>query len=108
MIIDRSAIVDAQLENLMRQLGEAINDSISSSAQVAEVIARVKSGGYDVFVVLEATVGFNHRDEEQAPSTAPARPGESEMHFSPQDARFLKSLRISIDPVPGRSRDKTA
>ena len=43
--------MDAQLENLMRQLGEAINDSISSSAQVAEVIARVKSGGYDVFVV---------------------------------------------------------
>jgi hypothetical protein len=100
-------IVDTQLENLMRQLGEAINDSISSSAQVADVIARVKSGGYDVFVVLEATVGFNQRDEH-TPAPAPVRPGEPDMHFSPQDARFLKSLKIAIEPVAGRNRDKPA
>ncbi len=99
--------MDAQLENLMRQLGEAINDSISSSSQVADVIARVKSGGYDVFVVLEATVGFNQRDEHAPLPAAPARPGENDPHFSLQDARFLKSLRISIDPVAGRNRDKT-
>jgi len=100
--------VDTQLENLMRQLGEAINESISSSAQVADVIARVKSGGYDVFVVLEATVGFNQRDEHAQAAPAPARPGESDPHFSLQDARFLKSLRISIEPVAGRGRAKTA
>ena len=61
--------MNQELERLMRQLGEAINDSISSSAQVADVIARVKSSGYDVFVVLEATVGFNQNDER-----APANP----------------------------------
>jgi hypothetical protein len=99
--------VDTQLEKLMRQLGEAINDSISASAQVADVIGRVKSGGYDVFVVLEATVGFNQRDEH-APAAALSRPGEPDLRFSPQDARFLKSLRISIEPAPGRSRDKAA
>jgi hypothetical protein len=100
-------IVDTQLENLMRQLGEAINDSISSSAQVADVIARVKSGGYDVFVVLEATVGFNQHDEHAPAPAAPARPGETDLHFSPQDARFLKSLKISIEPAATRNRDKT-
>jgi hypothetical protein len=100
--------VDTQLENLMRQLGEAINDSISSSAQVADVIARVKSGGYDVFVVLEATVGFNQRDEHAPVPAAPARPGEPDRQFSPQDARFLKSLKISIGPAASRNRDKTA
>jgi len=100
--------MDTQLENLMRQLGEAINESISSSAQVADVIARVKSGGYDVFVVLEATVGFNQRDEHAPAVPTPARPGEPDPHFSVQDARFLKSLRISIDPVAGRNRDKSS
>ncbi|MGC2210066.1 MAG: hypothetical protein WA532_08120 [Candidatus Korobacteraceae bacterium] len=100
--------MDTQLENLMRQLGEAINESISSSAQVADVIARVRSGGYDVFVVLEATVGFNQRDEHAAVVPTPARPGESDPHFSAQDARFLKSLRISIEPVAGRDRDKSS
>jgi hypothetical protein len=91
----------------MRQLGEAINDSISSSAQVADVIARVKSSGYDVFVVLEATVGFNQNDE-RAPAAARTRPGEPELRFSLQDARFLKSLRITIEPEPGRNREKSA
>ncbi len=51
--------MDQKLESLMKQLGEAINDSISSSEQIGEVIARIKSDGYDIFVVLEATVGFN-------------------------------------------------
>jgi hypothetical protein len=98
--------VDQQLERLMRQLGEAINDSISASAQVADVIARVKSSGYDIFVVLEATVGFNKRGE--AAEAAPLRPGEPELRISPQDARFLKSMKISIEPKPGRDHEKAA
>jgi hypothetical protein len=97
--------VEPRLEKLMKQLGEAVNDSISSSAQVAEAIARIKASGYDIFVVLEATVGFNKRDDETV-GAAVTRPGEPELHISPQDARFLKSLRISIDSPPGRSRDK--
>ena len=100
-------IVDQNLERLMQQLGEAINDSISESEHIADVIARIKAGGYDIFVVLEATVGFNKR-EADAPVAPPPRPGEPELRISPQDARFLKSLRISIEPKPGRNREKAA
>jgi hypothetical protein len=98
--------VDQELEKLMRQLGEAINETISASPQVAEVIARVKTTGYDIFVVLEATVGFNHHDEH-APAAALVHPSESDPCFSAQDARFLKSLRISVDSAPGRNREKS-
>ena len=48
---------------MMKELGDAINDSLSDSEQIAEVISRIKAGGYDVFVVLEATIGFNEREE---------------------------------------------
>jgi len=98
--------VDPRLENLMRQLGEAVNDSISNSNQVAEAIARIKASGYDIFVILEATVGFNKQgnEEEETATVAPTK--EPEWHISPQDARFLKSLRISIDPGSGRNREK--
>jgi hypothetical protein len=89
----------------MKQLGEAINDSISDSEQIAEVISRIKAGGYDIFVVLEATVGFNKRDDEPDPVS---RQGEPELRISPQDARFLKSLKISIEPKPGRNNEKAA
>ena len=39
----------------MKELGEAINSSLSDSDEIAEVISRIKAGGYDVFLVLEAT-----------------------------------------------------
>jgi hypothetical protein len=98
--------VDPQLENLMRQLGEAVNDSISNSGQVAEAISRIKASGYDIFVILEATVGFNKHGGEEEEAPAVAKKKEPEWHISPQDARFLKSLRISLDSNTGRGREK--
>jgi hypothetical protein len=98
--------VDQKLERLMKQLGEAINDSISDSEQIAEVISRIKTDGYDIFVVLEATVGFNKREAESV--TAPSNRREPELRISLQDARFLKSLRISVEPKPGSTNEKAA
>ena len=59
-------IVDKRLKSMMKELGDAINNSLSDSEQIAEVISRIKAGGYDVFVVLEATIGFNQQDDEEA------------------------------------------
>jgi hypothetical protein len=94
--------VDPRLKNLMKELGEAINDSLSESDQIAEVIARIKAGGYDVFLVLEATIGFNKQEEETAASrvagTSRASDGsDPEFRVNTSDVKFLKSLRISLD-----------
>ncbi len=43
----------------MKELGEAINESLSDSEQIAEVVSRIKEGGYDIFLVLEATIGVS-------------------------------------------------
>jgi hypothetical protein len=86
----------------MKELGEAINESLSESEQIAEVISKIKSGGYDVFLVLEATIGFNKR-EEQGEAGKPTLVGSTssksdpEFKVSAQDLKFLKSLRISVD-----------
>lgn len=101
--------MDQQLQKLMKQLGDAINESLSDSEQIAEVISKIKSDGYDVFLVLEATIGFNRRDDDQdqaetnQPTIINARKGDPEFKVSPQDLKFLRSLRISID-----SMDKAA
>ena len=58
-------IVDKRLKSMMKELGDAINNSLSDSEQIADVISRIKDGGYDVFVVLEATIGFNQADEDE-------------------------------------------
>ena len=55
--------VEEPLKHLMQELGNAINDSLSESDRIAEAIGEIKRAGYDVFLVLEATIGFNRRDE---------------------------------------------
>ncbi len=82
----------------MKELGEAINSSLSDSDEIAAVISRIKAGGYDVFLVLEATIGLNQRDEEVV-KKSPAKTLRSAADFqmTPQDIKFLKSLRIRAD-----------
>lgn len=81
----------------MQELGEAINESISDSDQIAEVIAKIKTGGYDVFLVLEATIGFNRRDDETPSASESDSTREPELKVNPQDVKFLKSLRITLE-----------
>ena len=52
--------VDEHLKELMQELGNAINESLSDSDRIAAAIGEIKREGYDVFLVLEATIGFNN------------------------------------------------
>jgi hypothetical protein len=95
--------VEERLKSLMQDLGNAINDSLSDSERIAEAIGEIKRAGYDVFLVLEATIGFNKRDEsDEAPDGEEAgEPQEiattGKVRFTTQDQRFLKALRIAVD-----------
>ncbi|HVZ61871.1 MAG TPA: hypothetical protein VG892_13885 [Terriglobales bacterium] len=90
--------MNPRLKQLMKELGEAINESLSESQQIAEVISRMKAGGYDIFLVLEATIGFNKQDEPAAPAPSSTAPGDTpEFKVNASDAKFLKSLRISVE-----------
>lgn len=90
----------------MQDLGNAINESLSESERIAEAIGEIKSAGYDVFLVLEATIGFNKREEsrdeiddaEEAPTVEPTEVTSiGKVRFTTQDQRFLKALRITVD-----------
>jgi len=98
--------VDEPLKNLMQELGNAINDSLSESDRIAEAIGEIKRAGYDVFLVLEATIGFNKRDEsdessEEESVTEPERKrgyeSTGKIKLTSQDHRFLKALKIAVD-----------
>jgi hypothetical protein len=91
--------VNTRLKQLMKDLGEAINGSLAESDQIAQVVAKIKEEGFDIFLVLEATIGFNRRDEESSPELVSSRRKKADPEFSinAHDVRFLKSLRISVD-----------
>ena len=91
--------MDQQLKQLMKELGEAINESLADSDQIAEVVSRIKDGGYDIFLVLEATIGVSKPGEKTADKTSMVTTLTSNPEFkiSDQDLKFLKQLRIKID-----------
>jgi hypothetical protein len=91
--------VDPQLKQLMKELGDAINESLSDSEQISEVVSRIKEGGYDIFLVLEATIGVSKQGEKSSDKTSLVTTLSTNPEFkvSDQDLKFLKSLRIKID-----------
>ena len=91
--------MDPQLKQLMKELGDAINESLSDSEQISEVVSRIKEGGYDIFLVLEATIGVSKQGEKTPDKTSLVTTMSSnpELKVSDQDLKFLKSLRIKID-----------
>src|SRR5947207_7516084 len=102
----RGAFVDEPLKHLMQELGNAINDSLSESDRIAEAIGEIKRAGYDVFLVLEATIGFNRRDDsaeeedEEAEVVEEPKPrfeAAGKIKFTSQDHRFLRALKIAVD-----------
>jgi hypothetical protein len=100
--------LDDQLKDLMQELGNAINESLSDSDRIAAAIGEIKRAGYDVFLVLEATIGFNKRGEEsdeepaeqiemEAPPPKGRRKLGGKISLTTQDQKFLRALKISID-----------
>lgn len=101
--------MEEKLKDLMQELGNAINESLSDSDRIASAIGEIKRAGYDVFLVLEATIGFNKRDDagedsEDADADVPAEPpakrkfeSTGKIKLTSQDQKFLRALKIAID-----------
>jgi hypothetical protein len=91
--------VDQHLNQLMKELGEAINESLSDSESIAEVFSRIRAGGYDILLVLEATIGVSKQGETGSDKTSlvSTLSTNADLKISDQDLKFLKSLRIKLD-----------
>ena len=96
--------MDDKIKQLLRELGTAINESISSSDDVNKYIQRIRDEGYDLYVVLDATIGLNKHDGEEEPAAEqPATElivkSDKEIQFriNVNDLALLRSL--GIDPT---------
>jgi hypothetical protein len=90
----------------MKELGDAINDALSESEDITEAIQNVRNAGYDVFLVLEATIGFNRRTKLDGTEEAPVsglKAGELKLKVTSQDLKFLRSLKISVEDLDQQS-----
>ena len=99
--------MDDRLKELMQELGIAINESLSESEKIAASIGEIKRAGYDVFLILEATIGFNKRGDEstdeddeelvETESEIQEFGSGNKIKWTSQDHKFLRALKIAVD-----------
>ena len=97
--------MNQKVKNLIQKLGEAIHESVSESEHIAGVVKNIREQGFDVLLMLEATIGLNEVEaESDAPEPLQLTAGESAAgSFTHNDLNFLKSLRISLAEDSDRS-----
>jgi hypothetical protein len=90
-----------KLKRLVQSLEKSIEQAISSSPQVEECLTRIREEGYELSLVLQATLAFAPRgqlDQAQVEEIAGiGREPEQDFQMSTLDKKFLRSLKIAVD-----------
>ena len=91
-----------EVTRLAEEVGVTLRRVLAESPQVAHCLSRIRAEGYEVSVVLDATIGLS-RAEGQA-AAAPAafdvrleKPEPLPLKMTPLDKKFLRSLKITVD-----------
>ncbi len=98
----------SRLRELIQQLGEAIHESVIESEQIAGVVQDIRKYGFDVLLMLEATIGLNEvAAKGNADSEEGTENGAASGTFTQNDLHFLHSLRISVEGEKDDGADTT-
>lgn len=89
-----------KLRRLVQNLEKSIEQAIASSPQVEECLGRIREEGYELSLVLQATLAFAPRGElnqEQVEEVAGIGSTLASFRMSSLDRKFLRSLKIAVD-----------
>ena len=87
----------SRLRELIQQLGEAIHESVIESEKISGVVQDIRRHGFDVLLMLEATVALNDLAANETEQVeVPVGHIVDELPFTQNDLSFLRSLRISV------------
>jgi hypothetical protein len=88
---------------LTEEVGTTLRRVLAESPQIAHTLSRIRAEGYDVSVVLEATIGFSRTEERSASVAPPAfevrleKAEPAPLKMTPLDKKFLRSLKITVE-----------
>jgi len=89
--------LNQQVKDLIQKLGEAIHESVSDSEQISGVVREIREQGFDVLLMLEATIGLNEVEETSAEDGSEGGDLAAVGPFTRNDLTFLRSLRITTE-----------
>jgi len=96
--------MEKQLQDLVDQLGSAIDDAIAESDRIGAIVHEMEQAGYDLTLVLEATMRLSPKDaavdgewaESRFDSPMPVLTASGKFDLTPQDQQFLQELKVAI------------
>ena len=92
---------DDQLRRVVQNLEKSIEQAIASSPQVEECLTRIRDQGFEVSLVLQATLAFapmGELDPKQVEEVAGILDeSDAQFRMSTLDRKFLRSLKIAVD-----------
>jgi len=86
--------MNPDMKMLVEEFERAINESVCESDRIAAIVTNMKQAGYDITLVLEATIGVSASTGSE-PAHAPVRASNGEIHLTDQDYKFLRALKIA-------------
>jgi uncharacterized protein (UPF0335 family) len=96
-VATREVALKQQVKDLIQKLGEAIHESVADSEPIAEVVKEIRQQGFDVLLMLEATIGLNEVEDEEETATDEEGNETAVGPFTNNDLTFLRSLRITTE-----------
>jgi hypothetical protein len=98
-MVSERQMPDAEIKRLMKNLEGAINETLSESARINGSIQSIHEAGYEAFLIIEATIGFNRKGkgENESISETARIDDPVRLRITPEDAKFLKSLKIAVN-----------
>jgi hypothetical protein len=96
--------LEKELKDLVEQLGSAIDETIAESGRIGEIVHEMEQAGYDLTLVLEATMRFTPKggpEEEEWREMVVDSPGSgltatARFDLTPQDEEFLQALKVAF------------
>lgn len=91
--------IPEHLRELVDQLGQALVQALATDPASRELARKIQAEGFEVALMLEATVALHKRDSEDPESGAAAESDAepSGSQWSEEDRAFLRTFKISLD-----------
>lgn len=89
-----------ELKALLKELGAALHQALTKDQKVNELTDQIKLNGYDIYLIMEANIALDKR-EDQKPGhlylRSPKLAEQIEIQFNDYDEAFLSSIKIKPD-----------
>jgi hypothetical protein len=90
------------VKRMVQEIGTTIQRTLAESPQIAHTLNRIKAEGYEVSLVLEATIGFNKTGSRESAEVSTfdfrvEKPDPAPLKMTPLDKKFLRSLKITVE-----------